>query len=263
MYIETICCSFEKLKLDQQELGMSRDHQLDLVWLRESNEKLRKDVLKVIYRHIIIIIIILSYNKLTCTSSFFKIIYIYIQLTSALLVPNTADDLHMTNNNNNNNTSHHLIELIKELASANNKLKTDLLDCSDLLMDCRNELYNKLDKQQEEETMHHDENSIVIQQENNNNAQKQNDDNNNKSNTWLSSSAPQSNEESISIVPRVRKRSSAVSNEIIEPPPPIIEPPTVVHHHYHYYMKNKLMAEKGKLRKSSADTSSSAEVSTV
>lgn len=45
--IESICFSFEKIKLDQQELGPSKDHQLDLVWLRESNEKLRKDVLKV------------------------------------------------------------------------------------------------------------------------------------------------------------------------------------------------------------------------
>ncbi|GAA5809243.1 hypothetical protein MFLAVUS_002648 [Mucor flavus] len=226
--VESICFSFEKLKLDQQELGITRDHQLDLVWLRESNEKLRRDVLK---------------------------------LTSALPVPNTADDLHMTNSSN---TNHHLIELIKELASANNKLKTDLLDCSDLLMECRNELYSKLDKQQDD-TMHNDD-SILIQQENNNNALKQNDDNNNKSNTWLSSSAPQSNQESIIIVPRVRrpdlKRSSVASNELVAEPQSSVslptDAPTVVHHHYHYYMKNKLMAEKGKLRKSSADTSSSA-----
>jgi hypothetical protein len=44
--IESICFSFEKLKLDQQEMGLTKDHQLDIVWLRESNEKLRKDVLK-------------------------------------------------------------------------------------------------------------------------------------------------------------------------------------------------------------------------
>lgn len=187
--------------------------------------------------------------------------YVDLQLTSALPVPNTADDLHMTNSSN---TNHHLIELIKELASANNKLKTDLLDCSDLLMDCRNELYSKLDKQQDDTT--HNDDSILIQQENNNNALKQNDDNNNKSNTWLSSSAPQSNQESIIIVPRVRrpdlKRSSVASNELVAEPQSSVslptDAPTVVHHHYHYYMKNKLMAEKGKLRKSSADTSSSA-----
>ncbi|KAI8643529.1 hypothetical protein BD408DRAFT_342219 [Parasitella parasitica] len=41
---ESICLAFEKLKLDQQETS---SHQLDLVWLKESNEKLRKDVLKV------------------------------------------------------------------------------------------------------------------------------------------------------------------------------------------------------------------------
>jgi hypothetical protein len=33
--------------LDQQEMGITKDHQLDLAWLRESNEKLRRDVLKV------------------------------------------------------------------------------------------------------------------------------------------------------------------------------------------------------------------------
>ncbi|KAI7888099.1 uncharacterized protein EV154DRAFT_605078 [Mucor mucedo] len=219
---ESICFSFEKIKLDQQELGPSKDHQLDLVWLRESNEKLRKDVLK---------------------------------LTSALLVPNTADDLHMTNHNN---TSHHLIELIKELASANNKLKTDLLDCSDLLMECRNDLYNKLDKQQDE-IMHHDDNScIIIQQENNNHAPTSQDDD---KTSWLSTSAPQSNEESIVIVPRLRRTESKRSNKIdttVAPSPSSPQPavslstdtPAVVHHHYHYYMKNKLMAEKGKLRKS-------------
>lgn len=54
--VESMCFSFEKIKLDQQELGLTKDHQLDLIWLRESNEKLRKDVLKVgIYRHIITI----------------------------------------------------------------------------------------------------------------------------------------------------------------------------------------------------------------
>ena len=43
---ESICFTYEKLKLDQQEMGITSNHQLDLVWLRESNEKLRKDVLK-------------------------------------------------------------------------------------------------------------------------------------------------------------------------------------------------------------------------
>lgn len=45
--IESICMTLEKLKMDQQELGITKDFQIDLVWLRESNEKLRKDVLKV------------------------------------------------------------------------------------------------------------------------------------------------------------------------------------------------------------------------
>jgi hypothetical protein len=45
--IESICFAYEKLHTDQQEMGLTRERQLDLVWLRESNEKLRKDVLKV------------------------------------------------------------------------------------------------------------------------------------------------------------------------------------------------------------------------
>jgi hypothetical protein len=44
---ESICFAYEKLQKDQQEMGLTKDRQLDLVWLRESNEKLRKDVLKV------------------------------------------------------------------------------------------------------------------------------------------------------------------------------------------------------------------------
>lgn len=45
--IESIYSALEKIKTDQQELGITQDFQLDLVWLRESNEKLRKDVSKV------------------------------------------------------------------------------------------------------------------------------------------------------------------------------------------------------------------------
>jgi hypothetical protein len=69
------------------------------------------------------------------------------QLTSALLSPNSAADLQMTNS--------HFIELIKELASANNKLKSDLLDCTDLLMECKSDLHTKLDQQEEEESDSH------------------------------------------------------------------------------------------------------------
>jgi hypothetical protein len=47
------------------------------------------------------------------------------QLTSALLSPG---DAHMTHQNQ-------LVDLIKELASANTKLKNDLLDCRDLLVE--------------------------------------------------------------------------------------------------------------------------------
>ena len=44
LYIkETVCSAYERLKLSQQEFGGPDN----LSWLRESNEKLRKDVLKV------------------------------------------------------------------------------------------------------------------------------------------------------------------------------------------------------------------------
>lgn len=232
---ESLCLSFEKLKLDQQEMGMTKDHQLDLVWLRESNEKLRKDVLK---------------------------------LTSALLVPNSADDLHMTNNSSNNYNKN-LIELIKELASANNKLKADLLDCSDMLMECRDDLYAKLEQQQHQndEVMHNDDTIRCYKKDD---AYQGDDDN-----IWLSTSAPQSNEESIKNVPRLLRRTESKRSNLLEHDDetgaivtqqddlgitnststnnvpqsfislPIDAPPTVVHHHYHYYMKKRLMAEKG------------------
>lgn len=46
--IETMCSSYERLKSSHQELGITPDDkQLNLAWLRESNEKLRNDVLKV------------------------------------------------------------------------------------------------------------------------------------------------------------------------------------------------------------------------
>ena len=40
---ETVCGAYERLKLNQQESGTTDN----LTWLRESNEKLRRDVLKV------------------------------------------------------------------------------------------------------------------------------------------------------------------------------------------------------------------------
>jgi hypothetical protein len=45
--IETLCIAYERIKLNQQEMGLTNCTQLDIMWLRESNEKLRKDVLKV------------------------------------------------------------------------------------------------------------------------------------------------------------------------------------------------------------------------
>ncbi|KAG2193193.1 hypothetical protein INT46_011274 [Mucor plumbeus] len=192
---ESICFTYEKLKLDQQEMGITSNHQLDLVWLRESNEKLRKDVLK---------------------------------LTSALLSPTTSD-LQMTNNNQ-------LIELIKELASANNKLKSDLLDCSDLLMECRSDLHATQDN-----NMHHDDNNNY-------------NDQNNDSCSRLSTSAPQKSFAVLETLPRLSRNQqkdetgTMVSQENTQESSSV----PIVHHHYHYYMRNKLLAEKGKNKISSA-----------
>ncbi|CEP08056.1 hypothetical protein [Parasitella parasitica] len=183
---ESICFAFEKLKLDQQETS---NHQLDLMWLKESNEKLRKDVLK---------------------------------LTSALLSP-TASDLQMTSHNQ-------LIELIKELASANNKLKSDLIDCSDLLMECRSDLYAKQDS-----SMHHDEGSDW-------------NGRNDESCGRLSTSAPQRPTTILDNLPRLsRNQQKDETGAIVaqEGTPESSSAP-IVHHHYHYYMRNKLLAEKGK-----------------
>ena len=41
---------FDKLKATQKEMGITDENQVNMTWLRESNEKLRKDVLKVRHR---------------------------------------------------------------------------------------------------------------------------------------------------------------------------------------------------------------------
>lgn len=192
-----------------------------------------------------------------------RIIYVfYLQLTSALLSPNAAADMQMSNNQN------HLINLIKELASANNKLKTDLLDCTDMLMECRNDIYAKLDQQQEE-IMQRDQGRTTTKTSLGNNIFEQRaiDDH---PNSWLSTSAPQATEEMT--VPRLRRTEAQSSNQIKDKEAqqlntssgtnkqvPLTEVPSpqpsssllsnspIVHHHYHYYVRNKLMAEKGKL----------------
>lgn len=140
-----------------------------------------------------------------------------LQLTSALLSPNTAADLQMTNS--------HLIELIKELASANNKLKSDLLDCTDLLMECRSDLYTKINQQQDDGTDNH-----LTVPTNNQLEQKRP-----VLKRTASKRAIHQAEESDarSIIPAPQTSTST----------PTSSSPTVVHHHYHYYMRNK---EKGK-----------------
>lgn len=128
----------------------------------------------------------------------------------------------MTNNNQ-------LIELIKELASANNKLKSDLLDCSDLLMECRSDLYAKQDAH-----MQHDDGSY-------------NDENCDR----LSTSAPQKSSTILDALPRLpRHQQKDETGTVSVPQEPSSSP--IVHHHYHYYMRNKLLAEKGKNKAAAA-----------
>lgn len=135
----------------------------------------------------------------------------------------------MTNNNQ-------LIELIKELASANNKLKSDLLDCSDLLMECRSDLHATQDN-----NMHHDDNNNY-------------NDQNNDSCSRLSTSAPQKSFAVLETLPRLSRNQqkdetgTMVSQENTQESSSV----PIVHHHYHYYMRNKLLAEKGKNKISSA-----------
>lgn len=145
-----------------------------------------------------------------------------LQLTSALLSP-TASDLQMTNNNQ-------LIDLIKELASANNKLKSDLLDCSDLLMECRSDLYAKQDN-----NMHHDDNNNY-------------NDQNNDGCSRLSTSAPQKSTTILDTLPRLSRnqQKDETGTIVSQENTPESSSVPIVHHHYHYYMRNKLLAEKGK-----------------
>ncbi|OZJ06213.1 hypothetical protein BZG36_00834 [Bifiguratus adelaidae] len=86
---------YEKLKREHQILQSAADRYKDLSWLKESNEKLRNDVLK---------------------------------LTSTYNTP--AADLQ----------SNHLINMIKELAAANHKHKTEIVELKEMLADARTEL---------------------------------------------------------------------------------------------------------------------------
>ncbi|KAI9250931.1 hypothetical protein BDA99DRAFT_522244 [Phascolomyces articulosus] len=113
---ETVCSAYERLKLNQQEFGHGCGPD-NLTWLRESNEKLRKDVLK------------LTTKSLTAFT-----------MTTTTESPTDLQQQQQSNHNNNNNPQQQFITLIKELASANNKLKTDLLECRELLSETRHEV---------------------------------------------------------------------------------------------------------------------------
>ncbi|KAI8977872.1 hypothetical protein BDB01DRAFT_287434 [Pilobolus umbonatus] len=156
----------------------------------------------------------------------------------------------------------HFIELIKELASANNKLKLDLLDCSDLLVESRAEvsrLYLKLEELQQTDESHPEELHPLkhlpthphLPAKINNYPKQQHQG------EWLSSSAPQTTD-GLPVLPRIvtsfpvaikttmddtdKKTALSESPESS----PVLSSPTIVHHHYHYYLRNKLLSEKRK-----------------
>ncbi|RUS15915.1 hypothetical protein BC937DRAFT_91814, partial [Endogone sp. FLAS-F59071] len=104
---DSLHSAHEKMKREYQEMLTTGEKYKDLAWLKESNEKLRNDVIK---------------------------------LTSPFKPPLT--DPRQIHNN-------HLINLIKELAAANNKLKSDLVEYKEMLSDSRNELLTLRSKVEE------------------------------------------------------------------------------------------------------------------
>ncbi|KAI8875585.1 hypothetical protein K501DRAFT_233480 [Backusella circina FSU 941] len=210
---ESLCIAYERIKLNQQEMGLTNCTQLDIMWLRESNEKLRKDVLK---------------------------------LTSALLSPG---DAHMTHQNQ-------LVELIKELASANTKLKNDLLDCRDLFV----ERYGHAMPPEIVMTTNNDGDNNTAAEENPPLLSKSAPDEPSSSCRQDNNNDPSSSSVSLTLPPSIMT-SSTSSHSLAEPhPTPSTSSvnPSVVHHHYHYYLKNnKALNEKGKLKDVEGDSNNS------
>ncbi|KAI8146255.1 hypothetical protein BJV82DRAFT_410639 [Fennellomyces sp. T-0311] len=187
---ETVCGAYERLKLNQQESGTVDN----LTWLRESNEKLRRDVLKT-----------------------------------------TAADIQQASQ------QPHLITLIKELASANNKLKTDLLECRDLLSETRHEVIT-LNSRIED-----------LEKENSVDAEKKSTE------RLLSMSAPQDLDIKWPLALRKQQqqqqiRSRRATSSLVAPPKelpaagptptaststPTSTSASIVHHHYHYHMQHR------------------------
>ncbi|KAI8343794.1 hypothetical protein EDC96DRAFT_522075 [Choanephora cucurbitarum] len=198
----SMSAEFDKLKATQKEMGITDENQVNMTWLRESNEKLRKDVLK---------------------------------LTYALLSPNAASDLQVTNSNQN-----YLIELIKELASANNKLKSDLLDCSNLLMECKSDLYAKSNPDEEQE---YDDDELKVEQRRKSLFSHLQDTHyvDSPIPMPIPNTAPENlqNKQDETVSPQDRMTPLSESHNTSP----------VIHHHYHYYMKKKMMSEKRKIKR--------------
>ncbi|OBZ81901.1 hypothetical protein A0J61_10049 [Choanephora cucurbitarum] len=198
----SVSAEFDKLKATQKEMGITDENQVNMTWLRESNQKLRKDVLK---------------------------------LTYALLSPNAASDLQVTNSNQND-----LVELIKELASANNKLKSDLLDCSNLLMECKSDLYAKSNPDEEQE---YDDDELKVERRRKSLFNHLQDTNYVDSPIPMSipNTAPENlqNKQDETVLPQDRMTPLSESHNTSP----------VIHHHYHYYMKKKMMSEKRKIKR--------------
>ncbi|KAI7859677.1 hypothetical protein BDC45DRAFT_553424 [Circinella umbellata] len=235
---ETVCSAYERLKLSQQEFNGPDN----LNWLRESNEKLRRDVLKL-------------------TSKSIK--------AAAMM----DIDSQQQQQPGQPGQQQQFITFIKELASANNKLKTDLLECRDLLSETRHEVITL--------------NNRIEDLENTNNGNSNNnsgDEQQRLQQQWptrghervLSTSAPSHDDDTLikwpSVVPsnslssrkqkpnyshsRSLLRSRRATSSLITPPkdlPTIIPSPTaststptqkqtaasIVHHHFHYHMQQQ------------------------
>ncbi|KAI8384325.1 uncharacterized protein BYT42DRAFT_257110 [Radiomyces spectabilis] len=223
---ETMCAAYEKLRLEGDTHTTDRDN--NLAWLRESNEKLRRDMLK---------------------------------LTTLPSSP-------ITHSQQANQS--HWITLIKELASANSKLKADLLDCKDHLSEARNEIFAlscKIDGT-EEHTM-----VSKVEDEEDEDQEEEKEEGSLPSLPhkppvelapagWLSTSAPslRNMRKQLRTQPRRVTRDPTHATSAKPLPLSSVQPNTtattvassmpgpsgtaVIHHHYHYYMQRKKKSAK-------------------
>ncbi|KAG2194232.1 hypothetical protein INT47_005700 [Mucor saturninus] len=163
--------------------------------------------------------------------------------TDTAVIPTlpTVDPIKLVSSTNNNND---LIHLIKELSSANTKLKTDLMNCRDLLSDARGEVSSLLQKIDDFENTPKTLNGPNLQSEMKS-----------KRAATMSSAITekrllvnQPKTASVAALPIAKRNKNVLPLPTVSSSMPTAtlsgSPATaIVHHHYHYHVKKKNQQE--------------------